>query len=151
MVRGEDRVAVGYVFAIRSERALCREVRVNLANRWFCGMNIADKVSDHSTVTLARNERFLDGTVFRRLFERSLATCVAAGLVGGKGSAVDASPIAVDANKSRSTPDGEWSHDIDPETVDRPVPYKICLANLDDPAWGAATNVIPKFAAHPKT
>ena len=32
---------VGYVFAIRSERALCREVRLNLAYRWFCtGGNI---------------------------------------------------------------------------------------------------------------
>jgi transposase len=28
---------VGYVFAIRSERALCREVQVNLAYLWFCG------------------------------------------------------------------------------------------------------------------
>src|SRR5712691_8791076 len=28
---------VGYVFAIRSERLLCREVQVNLAYRWFCG------------------------------------------------------------------------------------------------------------------
>ena len=29
---------LGYVFAIRSERALCREVQVNLAYRWFCGL-----------------------------------------------------------------------------------------------------------------
>src|SRR5436305_13089477 len=29
---------VGYVFAIRSERALCREVQLNLAYRWFCGL-----------------------------------------------------------------------------------------------------------------
>ena len=28
-------LVVGYVFAIRSERALCREVQVNLAYRWF--------------------------------------------------------------------------------------------------------------------
>src|SRR6188474_2867767 len=28
---------LGYVFAIRSERLLCREVQVNLAYRWFCG------------------------------------------------------------------------------------------------------------------
>jgi transposase len=28
---------VGYVFGIRSEWALCREVGVNLAYRWFCG------------------------------------------------------------------------------------------------------------------
>ena len=28
---------IGYVFAIRSERSLCRDVQVNLAYRWFCG------------------------------------------------------------------------------------------------------------------
>ena len=33
---------VGYVFAIRSERALCRDVGVNLAYRWFCGLSIED-------------------------------------------------------------------------------------------------------------
>ncbi len=33
---------VGYVFGIRSERALCRDVRVNLAYRWFCGLNLED-------------------------------------------------------------------------------------------------------------
>ena len=31
---------IGYLFAIRSERALCREVKVNLAYRWFCGLSI---------------------------------------------------------------------------------------------------------------
>ena len=36
---------VGYVFAIRSERALCRDVRVNLAYRWFCGLSLEDKKS----------------------------------------------------------------------------------------------------------
>jgi transposase len=39
---------VGYVFAIRSERALCREVQVNPAYRWFCGLGIEDKIPDHS-------------------------------------------------------------------------------------------------------
>jgi hypothetical protein len=35
-------LVVGYVFAIRSERALCREVQVNLAYRRFCGLSIQD-------------------------------------------------------------------------------------------------------------
>jgi transposase len=35
---------VGYVFAIRSERLLCREVKVNMAYRWFCGLSIEDKI-----------------------------------------------------------------------------------------------------------
>jgi len=49
---------VGYVFAIRSERALCRDVRVNLAYRWFCGLSLEDKIPDHSAFSRARNERF---------------------------------------------------------------------------------------------
>src|SRR5215471_11089695 len=56
---------VGYVFAIRSERALCREVRVNLAYRWFCGLSIEDKIPDHSAFSRARNDRFRDSDVSR--------------------------------------------------------------------------------------
>jgi hypothetical protein len=48
---------IDYVFAIRSERALCRDVQVNLAFRWFCGLSIEDKVPDHSAPPRARNER----------------------------------------------------------------------------------------------
>ena len=39
---------IGYVFGIRSERLLCREVKVNMAYRWFCGLSIEDKIPDHS-------------------------------------------------------------------------------------------------------
>src|SRR2546421_10082163 len=105
---------VGYVFAIRSERALCREVQVNLAYRWFCGLSIEDKLPDHSAFSRARNERFHDNDIFRRVFERVVAACMAADLVGGKGFAVDASLIAADANKHRSIPSSEWNKDIDP-------------------------------------
>jgi hypothetical protein len=56
---------VGYVFAIRSERALCRDMRVNLAYRWFCGLSIEDKIRNHSAFSRARNERFRDSGVFR--------------------------------------------------------------------------------------
>jgi transposase len=34
---------VGYAFAIRSERMLCREIKVNLAYRWFCGLSIGTR------------------------------------------------------------------------------------------------------------
>ena len=95
---------VGYVFAIRSERALCRDVRVNLAYRWFCGLSLEDKIPDHSAFSRARNERFRDSGIFRCVFERVVCACIAAGLVGGKGYAVDASLIEADANKGRSIP-----------------------------------------------
>jgi transposase len=136
---------LGYVLAIRSERALCREVQLNLAYRWFCGLGIEDEIPDHSAFTRARNERFCNHDVFRGVFERVVSSCIKAGLVGGKGFAVDASLIAADANKCRSTPGDEWSHEIDPVTARRAV--RDYLANLDEPAWGAATDVVPKFVA----
>ena len=67
---------VGYVFAIRSERLLCREVQVNLAYRWFCGLSIEDKIPDHSAFSRARNERFRDSDIFRRVFERVVSACM---------------------------------------------------------------------------
>src|ERR1700688_500289 len=94
---------VGYVFAIRSERLLCREVQVNLAYRWFCGLGIEDKIPDHSAFSRARNERFRDSDIFRRVLERVVEACIAADLVGGEGFAVDASLIVADANKQRSS------------------------------------------------
>ena len=73
---------VGYVFAIRSERALCRDMRVNLAYRWFCGLSIEDNIPDHSAFSRARNERFHDSGIFRSVFERVVGACIGAGLVG---------------------------------------------------------------------
>ena len=136
---------VGYVFGIRSERALCREVQVNLAYRWFCGLSIEDKVPDHSAFSRARNERFGDSNVFRCVFERIVGTCIAAGLVGGEGFAVDASLIQADANKHRSIRGAEWHKDVDPEQARRAV--KEYLATLDTPAYGAASDVTPKFVS----
>lgn len=61
---------IGYVFAIRSERALCRKVQVNLAHRWFCSLGIEGKIPDHSAFLGACNERFRDSGILRQVFER---------------------------------------------------------------------------------
>ena len=136
---------VGYVFAIRSERLICREVQVNLAYRWFCKLGIEDAIPDHSAFSRARNERFREGEVFRRVFERVVEACIAAGLVGGEGFAVNASLIQADANKQRSIAGEDWRRDRDPKRSSRAV--KEYLATLDDTAWGAASDVVPKFVS----
>ena len=136
---------VGYVFAIRSERALCRDVGVNLAYRWFCGLSIEDKIPDHSAFSRARNERFRDSGIFRSVFERVVGACIGAGLVGGEGFAVDASLIVADANKQRSTPRAQWSKELDAQAVSRAT--KEYLATLDDGGIGAASDVMPKFVS----
>src|SRR6266567_673643 len=136
---------IGYVFAIRSERALCREVQVNLAYRWFCGLSIEDKIPDHSAFSRARNERFRDSDIFRSVFERVVGVCLAAGLVGGEGFAVDASLVVADANKQRSIPGSEWSNGLDAQAASRAA--KEYLATLDAAAFGAASDVTPKFVS----
>ena len=136
---------IGYVFGLRSERLLCRELQVNLAYRWFCKLGIEHKIPDHSAFSRARNERFRDSDIFRRVFERVVGACIAADLVGGEGFAVDASLIQADANKQRSIPGSEWQKKRDPETASRAV--KEYLATLDDAAFGAASDVTPKFVS----
>ena len=121
-------LVVGYVFAIRSERLICREVQVNLAYRWFCKLGIEDAIPDHSAFSRARNERFREGDVFRHMFERVVEGCIAAGLVGGESFAVDASLIAADANKQRSIAGQDWRKDRDPARSRRAV--KEYLATL---------------------
>jgi transposase len=136
---------IGYVFGIRSERALCRDVRVNLAYRWFCGLSIEDKVPDHSAFSRARNERFCDSGIFRSVFERVVGACIKAGLVGGEGFAVDASLIVADASKQRSTPGPRWNKELDAAAVS--CATKEYLARLDEAAFGAASDVAPKFVS----
>lgn len=74
---------IGYVFAIRSEREICRDVQVNLAYRWFCGLGLEEPIPNHSVFSRARSERFRDGDILRILFERVVMSCIDAGLVGG--------------------------------------------------------------------
>src|SRR5262249_20021531 len=136
---------IGYVFAIRSERQICREVQVNLAYRWFCELGLEDSIPDPSVFSRARNERFRESGVFRRVFERVVGSCIAAGLVGGEGFGVDADLIGAGANRQRSIPGKDWDRERDPDRASRAV--KEYLATLDDAAFGAATEVVPKFVS----
>ena len=138
---------VGYCLGIRSERRLCEEVHLNLAYRWFCRLDLSDAVPDHSTFSKNRHGRFRDSDLLRHLFETTVARCIADGLVSGQRFAVDASLIEADANKQNSTPKEEWDTSaITPEDAPRAV--KEYLDVLDDAAFGAASEVEPKFTSH---
>ena len=131
---------VGYCFGIRSERRLCEEVHLNLAYRWFCRLGLDGEVPDHSTFSKNRHGRFRESDLLRQLFETVVRRCMAEGLVGGEGFAVDASLIKADANRQRCVP-GEQG--LPPEAASRAIDEY--LAVLDDAAFGAATPVTPKF------
>jgi len=133
---------VGYCFGIRSERRLCEEVHLNLAYRWFCGLGLDGAVPDHSTFSKNRHGRFRESDLLRHLFETVLQRCIDEGLVGGEGFAVDASLIQADASDRTRV---EGAAGLPPEAASRAV--EEYLAVLDDAAFGAATEVTPKFIA----
>jgi transposase len=94
-------LVIGYCYGIRSERRLCQEVMLHLAYRWFCRLDLEDRIPHHSTFSLNRLGRFRESDVLRHIFERIVIACMAAGLVAGEGFAVDASVIEANASRYR--------------------------------------------------
>jgi IS5 family transposase len=133
---------IGYCMGIRSERRLCDEVHLNLAYRWFCRLGLEGDVPDHSTFSKNRHGRFRDSDLLRRLFETTVARCMAEGLVGGEGFAVDASLIRADVNRQHAV---DCHEQLPDEATSRAV--REYLAVLDDAAFGGATPVVPKQLA----
>ena len=133
---------VGYCLGIRSERRLCEEVHLNLAYRWFCRLGLGGSVPEHSTFSKNRHGRFRESDLLRRLFETVLQRCIDEGLIGGEGFAVDASLIQADASDRNRI---EGTVGLPPTATGRAV--EEYLAALDDAAFGAASEVTPKFIA----
>lgn len=42
---------IGYFYGIRSERQLEKEIKTNIAYRWFLVFSLLDTIPDHSTST----------------------------------------------------------------------------------------------------
>ncbi len=124
---------VGYCYSIRSERRLCQEVKMNLAYRWFCRLDLEDRIPDHSTFSVNRHGRFRDSDIRRKVFEEVVCGCMTAGLVGGEGFAVDASVIEVNASRFRRVEGSEvdWT---DAQRASRPVrKYLVALESENPP------------------
>ena len=90
---------IGFLYGIESERRIEQEIRVNMAYRWFLGLDIDDNVPDHSTISQNRKRRFNGENLYRKLFERSLAMCIDKGLVDGKLILTDSTHVKANASK----------------------------------------------------
>jgi hypothetical protein len=118
---------------------LCEEVHLNLAYRWFCRLDLNDAIPDHSTFSKNRHGRFRESDLFRHLFNKVLARCIAEGLVGGDDFGVDASLIKADASRYTKVDMADWTV---PDQVSRAA--QEYLDTLDDAAFGGSTPVQPK-------
>ncbi|ESR25395.1 Mobile element protein [Lutibaculum baratangense AMV1] len=92
---------LGYLFGVRSERQLVREIEVNVAYRWFLRLKLTDKVFDASTLSQNRRRRYRDETVAQSIFDRIVEQAIGAGLVDGTVLYTDSTHLKANANKNR--------------------------------------------------
>jgi len=91
---------IGYLYGIRSERQLEREVQMNLAYRWFLGLNLNDRVPDHSTISLNRR-RLKDSNVVQEVFDHIVFQAIEHRMVGGRVLISDSTHLKANANKRK--------------------------------------------------
>lgn len=81
----------GMPLGIVHDRRLMREAQVNLAIRWFIGYGLHETVPDHSSLTRIRQRWGADR--FRRIFVRTVQSCIAARIAKGEIVHIDSSLI----------------------------------------------------------
>ncbi|AZU59878.1 IS1182 family transposase [Neobacillus mesonae] len=92
---------IGYLFNVDSERELEQEVNLNIAYRWFLGLDLTDKVPDHSIFSQNRRRRFKDSNVTQEIFDYIVKLCMEKGLVTGEVIVSDSTHIKASAAKGK--------------------------------------------------
>lgn len=92
---------LGYLYGVRSERQLIRDVQVNVAYRWFLGLNLTDKVPDASTLSQNRRRRFNESDVYQQIFDEIVLQAMRKKLVSGKTLYTDSTHLKANANKNK--------------------------------------------------
>jgi transposase len=92
---------IGYLFGIRSERQLARDIEVNVAYRWFLGLTLKEKVPDSSTLSQNRRRRFAESTIYQEIFDEIVLLAMKRGLVDGKVIYTDSTHLKANANKHK--------------------------------------------------
>lgn len=92
---------LGYLFGVRSERQLVREIEVNVAYRWFLRLKLTDKVFDASTLSQNRRRRYRDESVAQAIFDTIVAQAIRHGLVDGTVLYTDSTHLKANANKGK--------------------------------------------------
>lgn len=92
---------LGYLYGVRSERQLMREVEVNVAYRWFLGLKLTDKVPDASTLSQNRRRRFAESTIYQEIFDQIVELAVSRGMASGTVLYTDSTHLKANANKNK--------------------------------------------------
>ena len=92
---------IQFMFGLRSMRNTIREADVNMAYRWFLGLDIQDPIPHFSTFGKNYSRRFEGTDLFERIFQHILSECYKAGLVDGSVVFVDSTHVKARANSRK--------------------------------------------------
>ncbi len=99
---------VGYLYGIPSERQIEQRIQTDMALRWYLGLDLLDRVPDHSTISQLRRRKPSFRKVFRRLFEEVVRQCISKGLVSGRLVATDSTHV-----KASASPESMYLEDVE--------------------------------------
>ena len=92
---------IQYLYGIKSMRQTIKEIEVNVAYRWFLGLDFNDKVPHFSTFGKNYTRRFKDTDIFEQIFAKILEECIAHKFVKPKEIFVDATHVKACANNKK--------------------------------------------------
>lgn len=94
-------ILLGYIFGVKSERQLVKEIEVNVAYRWFLRMSLTEKVIHASTLSQNRIRRFNGTDIFEKIFSNIVLQAMDKGLVAGQELFTDSTHLKANANKNK--------------------------------------------------
>ena len=92
---------IQYLYGIKSMRQTIKEIEVNMAFRWFLGLDIYDPVPHFSTFGKNYTRRFKETDLFEQIFARILEECYNWNLVNPSEVFVDSTHIKARANNKK--------------------------------------------------
>lgn len=93
---------IQYLYGIRSMRQTIKEIEVNVAYRWFLGLEMLDSVPHFSTFGKNYTRRFKDTDLFDQIFQRILEECYKFKLIDPTEVFVDATHVKARANSKKA-------------------------------------------------
>ena len=88
-------------YGIRSMRQTIKDIKVNVAYRWFLGLNLDDKVPHFTTYGKNYSRRFQDKELITEIFSQVLHQALFAGLIDPSEVFVDGTHIKAAANSHK--------------------------------------------------
>ena len=90
-----------YLYGIRSMRQTVKEIEVNVAYRWFLGLDFFDDVPHFTTFGKNYKRRFEGTDLFEQIFSNILKQCMDKGYVDTKTVFVDSTHVKARANRNK--------------------------------------------------